>query len=75
MCVYVYVCVCVCVCVCVYVCVCVCVRVSCGRSVQLGHVSCGRSVQLGHLHVLLVISAAEIRPKHSPRLNIPCNGL
>ena len=36
-------------------------------------VSCGRSIQLGHLHVLLVILATEIGPKHSPRPNIPVN--
>ena len=34
-------------------------------------VSCGRSVQLSHLHVLLVILATEIGPKHSPRPNMP----
>ena len=38
---------------------CVCV---CARACASARVSCGRSVQLGHLHVLFVISASEIEP-------------
>ena len=37
--------------------------------------SCGRSVQLGHMYVLLVSLAAAVGHKHSPRRNIPCKDL